>query len=563
MTTKSNMASGAADPSDADAARAPAGAEAQPVAVIPGPKPVVTGAQDVASKAQETPAPESGPTRARQATEEATEKTTEKPAEKPAEKIAEKIQEKTDPKSANTALDMRPGAVARREAKKQAAREAKADTQPKPGQKPGQKNPGQNPANRPNQNQNQNQNRWPGPPQGGQKGGAGQAKAAPARVIEIQPLAQPAGMRKRHWGLIFSFIAMVLAPLGALVFYLWFIAVDQYASTAGFTVRQEEGASANDLLGGLAQFAGTGTGTDSDILYEFIQSQEIIEAIDNRMDLRGHYSANWPEDWMFSLWKDATLEDMIWFWQRVVRISYDQSSGLTEVRVLAFDPDYAQQIAEQIVVKSQQMINALNTQAREDAMRYARFDLDEAVERLKVAREALTQFRTRTRIVDPAADIQGRMGVMANLQQQLAEALIEHDLLTDTASSSDPRVKNARRLIDVIRQRIALERETFTSDSTETGAVGEDYPSLIAEFERLSVDREFAEETYRAALLSLGVARANAARQSRYLAAYIPPTLSQTSEFPQRFILIGLAALFVGMIWSILMLVFYSLRDRR
>ena len=36
-------------------------------------------------------------------------------------------------------------------------------------------------------------------------------------------------------------------------------------------------------------------------------------------------------------------------------------------------------------------------------MRYAETDLEEAVERLKGAREALTGFRTRTRIVDPEA----------------------------------------------------------------------------------------------------------------------------------------------------------------
>ncbi|WP_260107663.1 hypothetical protein [Phaeobacter inhibens] len=66
-------------------------------------------------------------------------------------------------------------------------------------------------------------------------------------------------------------------------------------------------------------------------------------------------------------------------------------------------------------------------QARADAMRYARADLDEALERLKDARQSLTSFRTRTRIVDPEADIQGRMGVMNNLQQQLAEALIQYE----------------------------------------------------------------------------------------------------------------------------------------
>lgn len=384
----------------------------------------------------------------------------------------------------------------------------------------------------------------------------------PAPIL-VQPIASPARMKRRHWGLLLSFFLMVLAPLGGTAFYLWTYATDQYISTTGFTVRSQESGGATELLGGLAQFTGGATmASDSDILYEFIQSQEMVEAVDEVVDLRAHYAQPWPRDWAFAIWPDATVEDLVWYWQRIVGISYDSGTGLIEVQAIAFDPEMARQVTSEIVRVSQDRINALNARAREDAMRYARADLEEAVKNLKAAREALTQFRTRTKIVDPEADIQGRMGVMNNLQQQLAEALIEYDLLLQTTRSNDPRLTKAQQRIDVIRERIMIERQTFASSSTETGAVGEDYPSLISEFESLSVDREYAEETYRAALTALEVARDDAARQSRYLATYIKPTLAQDSEYPDRWILTGLAALFLLLVWSILALVYYSIRDR-
>ena len=158
--------------------------------------------------------------------------------------------------------------------------------------------------------------------------------------------------------------------------------------------------------------------------------------------------------------------------------------------------------------------------------------------------------------------MQSRMGVMSNLQQQLAEALIEYDLLRGTTNGSDPRLTKAEQRIEVIRDRIQIERQTFTSDNTDTGAVGEDYPTLIAEYESLAVDANYAEEVYRAALTALEAARDDAARQSRYLATYIKPTLAQDSEYPQRFILGGLSALFLVLFWSILSLIYYSIRDR-
>lgn len=370
-------------------------------------------------------------------------------------------------------------------------------------------------------------------------------------------------MRPRHWGLMFSFLALVLAPLGAVIFYLWFVAVDQYGSSTGFTVRQEESGGATDLIGGLAQFTGGSTASDSDILYEFIQSQEIVGRIDDELDLIGHYSARWDSDPVFALSPDATREDLLDYWQRVVRISYDRSSGLIELRVLAFDAETAQAVARAIVGESQDMINALNNAARDDALGYARADLDEALNRLKAAREALTQFRLRTQIVDPSADLQGRMGVLNNLQQQLAQALIDYDLLNRVANDTDPRVKQAQQRIEVIRQRITDERDSFAREGGIGGVGQEDYPTLIAEYESLVVDREFAEETYRAALTAMDVARANASRQSRYLAAYIQPTLAQQSEFPQRWVLSGLVALFLLLGWALMALIYYSIRDRR
>jgi capsular polysaccharide transport system permease protein len=349
----------------------------------------------------------------------------------------------------------------------------------------------------------------------------------------------------------------------AVGFYLFVIAEDQYSSTVGFTVRQEEAGGASELLGGLASFAGGSTGSDRDILYEFIQSQGIVEQVDAKLDLTSYYAQNWEVDPVFSIWPDATIEDLVWFWQRVVRISYDQSTGLIEVQVLAFDPEMAQNIAKAIVSESQAMINALNTASRDDAMRYAQADLASAVERLKSAREALTRFRTRTQIVDPEADIQGRMGVVNNLQQQLAQALIDLDLLQETTNSTDPRVTRAEQRISVIRNRIDKERANFANSDEGPDAEGGDYPALIAEFESLSVDREFGEVSYRAALAALDLARANASRQSRYLAAYIQPTRAQSANFPQRGMLLGLTIILCLLSWAILALIYYSIRDRR
>ncbi len=126
-----------------------------------------------------------------------------------------------------------------------------------------------------------------------------------------------------------------------------------------------------------------------------------------------------------------------------MRISYDGANGLIDLEILAFRSEDAQRVAQEIVAESQAMINKLNETAREDALRYAQADLELAIQRIKDARGALTRFRTRTQIVDPQTDIETRLGVLQNLQQQLAEALVEADILEQqqprmTRASSRP-----------------------------------------------------------------------------------------------------------------------------
>ena len=85
----------------------------------------------------------------------------------------------------------------------------------------------------------------------------------------------------------------------------------------------------------------------------------------------------------------------------------------------------------------------------------------------------------------------------------------------------------------------------------------------MGDYERLSVDREFAETAYRAAQLAYDAAQADARRQTLYLAAHIAPTLAESAQFPQRQSIFGTVVMFLFLVWSIAAMVCYSVRDRR
>ena len=383
-------------------------------------------------------------------------------------------------------------------------------------------------------------------------------KKMQSKPVKQKPMAQAAKLRSRHRRLIISFFVAVLAPLIVAAWYMYTRAQDQYVSYVAFAVRSEDVSSNLDLFGGIGAL-GSGTSEDTDILYEFIQSRELVRSADSELDLRKIYSETYGIDPVFSFNRDGTIEDLASYWKNMVKIFYDSGTGLIELRVHAFNPDDAKKVSEYIFTRSSAMINELSAIAREDATRYAREELDRSVARLRAARQAVTEFRSRNQIVDPAAEIGAQTGLLTALETKLSDALITFDLLKDSAGENDPRLEQAVLRIEVIRQRIDEERQKFTSSDSE----GKNYSTLVGEYEGLAVDREFAEQAYLAALASYDSALIEAQRKSRYLAAYIKPTLAERPEYPKRMIVVALIGGFLFFAWSIGALIYYAIKDRR
>lgn len=419
------------------------------------------------------------------------------------------------------------------------------------------------------------------PDQDGAQPGKEPDEAQSPRMAPPVPAAEP---RPRHWLALGSFLGLVALPLLLSAWYLWARAQDRYVSYVGFSVRTEEIGSALELLGGVAEFSGSSS-SDTDILYKFIQSPELVRRVNAQIDLReiwgrpGRSWANAAHDPVFaynpagilpSLFgvearpPEGSIEDLTDHWSRMVKVYSDSGTGLIDLEVQAFTPEEARTIAQIIYDESSDMINRLSAIARADATAYAREELDQAVERLKRARQAITRFRNETQIVDPSASMQGQMGILSSLQSELAQTLIDLDILRQTARENDPRIIQTERRVQVIEERIETERRKLGIGQGNVQLQGESaFANLVGEYESLAVDLKFAEESYTAALSAFDSALAEAQRKSRYLAAHVSPTLPESATRPDRPTLLGLVGLFTFLTWAILVLAIYALKDRR
>jgi capsular polysaccharide transport system permease protein len=369
--------------------------------------------------------------------------------------------------------------------------------------------------------------------------------------------------RRRHWAAVISFALLVALPAMAVTAYAYLRAADQYDSTVAFSVRGAESSPAVGLLGALGRGVSTG-GVDAEIVYEFVRSQQMVEAAAAALPLERMF--NRPErDVLLRLGEDRPIEDIVDYWNWMTDVSFDGASGLVRFQVRAFDPGDAEAIAAFVLGESTRIVNDLSRRAREDAIAVAREAVGEAETRLREARRAMREFRDRAQEVDPSENARAALGLVAQLEEDLARARIELDSQLALVGAGSPRVAPLRQHIASLEKQIVEERARLGAGDipSSEGALSRALASAITDYEELQVDLEFAQNAYVSALSAFEQAQIEARRQSRFLAPHVGPTRSVEPQHPRRAV-ISLAAFgLLCALWAVGLLIAYNIRDRR
>ncbi|MEM9197226.1 MAG: sugar transporter [Pseudomonadota bacterium] len=382
----------------------------------------------------------------------------------------------------------------------------------------------------------------------------------PVKVPPLPPAGQMlARLRARHWLVVLSFLVAFAIPAVAVNWYLHVVAADQYVSRASLTVDEDDFVTSSGMLGDLVQPISS-EASDTDVLYDFITSQDMVARVDARLDLRRLYRRKAAQDPLLSLSEDDSIETLSRYWHRMVDIAYEPRQGIIGLRVRAFSPQDAQAINHAVIEESQRLINALTEAARQDAVRYAEADLVEVRARMQALFARLRDFRNANRVILPDASADNHLSIISSLQDMMAAALIERTQLVETARPGDPRIAQLDRRIAAITAQIARERAQLGAAPDVQGRA---LSEILAEYEEILVDIEFAVGSYMSTLAELDAARTDARRLARYLSVHITPTLAETAAYPQRLLLGALVAGLLFVIWLMAVFIAYNIRDTR
>ncbi|WP_341367037.1 hypothetical protein [Yoonia sp. BS5-3] len=367
--------------------------------------------------------------------------------------------------------------------------------------------------------------------------------------------------QKRRRILTLSFILCVLLPSALGSYYFAVIASDRYAATAGFAVRGVNAGAGIDGIGALTGLASAGSTTsDSYIVLKYLRSRDIVERLQSDMDIRSAFTN--PEiDPLSRMGKALSIEEVVRYWGRMIRTSFDSTSGIVTVEVQAYSADQAEQIATLVLRYTDELVNALSVSARRDSVRFAEAEVTRAEERLRTTLQQIRDFREQESSINPAASAQLDIELVGGLESRLIDLRARIASIEGALDDDAPSLRALRNQAEAIEDQIAARQAAISGDApraaTETAAMS----GLLATFETLVVEKEFAQQVYQSALTSLEQARTDADRQQRYLAVFTLPAKPEQAMYPKRLQNILLVIAIAVSVWGIGTLIVYSVRD--
>lgn len=381
---------------------------------------------------------------------------------------------------------------------------------------------------------------------------------APAQRIQIGGRRRTTLQQWRRRLALFTFFPFVILPIVLAVAYFGFIAADRYAVEVKFAIRSPTGFSPTDMIGIVTGTSAAGsTFLDSYIVSDYIESGEMLDQLEKRIDIRSVYD-NDAADFVMRFDGTKSREDFLDYFGWVRSVYFDNSSQVITFEVQAFTAEDAQTVAQEILLLTEELVNRLSEEARLDTVKTAEAEVARVEKALREKRLAVSAFRERHQDIDPLASVGTKQTILAALENELAAAISERDALLKRLSATSPQIRIKNDKINALEAQIADQRARLGSG---TGETSESLTKRVGAYEELKVDREFLERAYLSALSSLEAARLEADRQQRYVATFVRPVKPEEAIYPMRVLDIFLVAVFAIMGWGIATMAIYIVRE--
>lgn len=376
----------------------------------------------------------------------------------------------------------------------------------------------------------------------------------PEKISELRTESRASRLLRRINPL---FLATVALPTFIATIYFGFLASDVYVSQSQFVVRSPDKPAASGLGILLKSVGFSNAGDEIFITQDYIKSRDALKALNERGQVEEAFGN--PSISMFDRFNplgwNRSFEDLYDYYGKKVQVEHNSTSSITTLTFKAYRAQDAQRMNERLLELAEGLVNRLNTRGEVDLLGYAQREAREAEVEARRASQALAAFRNTQGIVDPEQQATAQLQLVSKLQDEVIGARLQLQQLQALAPENPQ--------LPLLRTRIAgLSRQI----DAELGRVAGGNRSLSASavrYQRLALDREYADKRLAASMATLQEARNEARRKQAYVERIVQPNLPDEAQEPRR--IRGIfATLILGLVaFGILTMLLAGVREHR
>lgn len=347
-----------------------------------------------------------------------------------------------------------------------------------------------------------------------------------------------------------------LLPWLIFAFYTVFIETPKFESQAQIIVKQPDGASTMDAsMALLSGFTGQSTSSDPQLVKAYIHSQDMLNYIESQLKLFEHISSD-NVDVFSRLSGDASREDFVDYFLKMVDIYIDDASSVITVKVKGFDASYTQSLTQVIVERSEWYINSIGHHLANEQLKFVQGEHNLVEQKLSKTQTELLQFQQEHNLIDPLAEGAAMQQIAYGLEGQIAAKEAELKTLLAVMSSNAPQVMATKSALEGLKLQLVAERSRLATTKNNMSV-----SEILAKFTDLKVNLDLALQAYTASQISLEKSRIEAYRQLKYLIVVEAPTLPEDATYPKEQYNLLLAAVLLLLVFGIGKIIIATIKE--
>ncbi len=347
---------------------------------------------------------------------------------------------------------------------------------------------------------------------------------------------------------------MVLIPFLIIASYFILISPNRYISSAIFMIERSDGGSS--IAEGLNLFGvGSQAGNDQKILESFINSPDMLNTLQENLQLKEHYSEH--SDWLSGLNQNASYDEFLNYYQEHTTIRHNESTGLLELEIQGYTPEYAQKLASLILKRSEAFVNEISHSMATEQQEFVQKEVTLQESKLREATSKIITFQNKHGLLS-ASDEGAALNIVLNeLQAELVRNKTELQTLSSYLNSSSSEIITLKQRILALEKQLSVEKRRLTDGGTTS------LNDLAARQQELQLDLDLATKAYSSALVALETTRTEASRKLKQLVVVVSPYKAEEAKYPRVLYSLANALLILLMLFGLARMAYATVAEHR